>query len=270
MANFDMKDYVTVAERLAAFFEKYPDGSIQSDIIELSDSRVVMRATAYRNPDDSRPSIAHSALNIPGSTPYTRGSEIENAETSAAGRAIALYGFEVKRGVATAEEVRDKQGQAGPPPKPQQTEVLIGELTRTGTIERGDGIGSDLQAHVTPDGHLIGFRLKTARGNIAQVWAEGDISETLFAAASMDVDKLLKEKATVHGLVYDVRQEGRTTFQRMRLKRIEVLGVVIPPNPISPIRPEPETEPLDDDAKKDLEEVSNSLFGEEKFERNPA
>lgn len=149
---------------------------------------------------------------------------------------------------------------APPPPRPQQTEHLIGQLSRTGTIERGDGIGSDLQAHVTPDGHLIGFRLKTSKGNIAQVWAQGDLAETLFAAASMDVEKLLKEKAVCTGLVYDVRQEGRTTFQRMKLSRIEVLGVIIPPAEVTPLRavpdePEPTPLPVEEKAELDALEV---------------
>lgn len=109
MSNFKMDDYVPVNERIEKFLERYPDGSIQSDIVELTGSRVTVKAYAYRTPDDPRPGIGHSSLDIPGSTPFTRGSEVENAETSAWGRAIAALGFEVKRGLASAEEVRNKQ-----------------------------------------------------------------------------------------------------------------------------------------------------------------
>jgi hypothetical protein len=70
---------------------------------------VTVKAYAFRAADDERPGIGHSSLNIPGSTSFTKGSEIENAETSAWGRAIAALGFEVKRGLASAEEVRNKQ-----------------------------------------------------------------------------------------------------------------------------------------------------------------
>lgn len=111
-------DYIQVSERLQAFYAKYPDGSIQSEIVELSDSRVVMRAYAYRNAEDPRPGVGYSSLEIPGRTPYTRGSEIENCETSAWGRAIAALGFEVKRGIASAEEVRNKSG-ADPKHQPE-------------------------------------------------------------------------------------------------------------------------------------------------------
>lgn len=104
-----MKDYVPVNERIEAFYSAFPNGSLQSEIVELTDQRVTVKAYAYRTPDDPRPGIGHSSLNIPGSTPYTKGSEAENAETSAWGRAIAALGFEVKRGIASAEEVRNKQ-----------------------------------------------------------------------------------------------------------------------------------------------------------------
>lgn len=103
-------DYVPVNERIAAFYEKHPEGSLQSTLIELTEKRVVMRGEAYRSPDDQRPGIGFSSLEIPGRTPYTRGSEIENAETSAWGRALAALGFEVKRGIASKEEVENKSG----------------------------------------------------------------------------------------------------------------------------------------------------------------
>ena len=45
---------------------------------------------------------------IPGKTPYTRDSEVENAETSAVGRALAMMGFEVRKGVASRQEVANK------------------------------------------------------------------------------------------------------------------------------------------------------------------
>ena len=111
--GFNMDDYVGVNERIIAFREKYPEGVLQSEIIELSEKRVVIRALAYRTPDDIRPGIGHSALGIPGTTPYTRGSELENAETSAWGRAIAALGFEVKKSVASRNEIESKSGSNG-------------------------------------------------------------------------------------------------------------------------------------------------------------
>jgi hypothetical protein len=115
MAGFNMDDYVPVNERIDAFKTAFPEGSLQSEIVELTETRVTFKAYAYRTPDDPRPGVGHSSLEIPGKTPYTKGSEIENAETSSWGRAIAALGFEVKRGISSREEVRNKQTGQGEP-----------------------------------------------------------------------------------------------------------------------------------------------------------
>ena len=123
MPGFDMKDYVPVNERVEQFYAAFPNGSIQSEIVELTDKRVTVKAFAYRTPDDPRPGIGHSYMTIPGPTSYTKGSEIENAETSAWGRAIAALGFEVKRGIASREEVANKQPSQGTTSRPLSAPV---------------------------------------------------------------------------------------------------------------------------------------------------
>lgn len=109
--GYDISGYIEVNERIQAFKAAHPEGSLQAEIHLLNDSVVVMKASAYRTPDDPRPGVGWSSLQIPGATPFTRGSEIENCETSAWGRAIAALGFEVKRGIATSHEVQMKQQQ---------------------------------------------------------------------------------------------------------------------------------------------------------------
>ncbi len=111
MADYSerMKDYVQVNERIIAFYELHPEGSLQSEIVEFSETRVVVKAYAYRKPGDPLPGIGHSYMAIPGKSTYTIGSELENTETSAWGRALAALGFEVKRGVASRNEIENKR-----------------------------------------------------------------------------------------------------------------------------------------------------------------
>lgn len=123
-------DYVQVNERIEAFYAKFPDGSLQSEIVEMTDSRVTVKAYAYRDRDDTKPAVGHSYLGIPGSTNFTKGSELENAETSAWGRALAALGFEVKRGIASKQEVENKQTPRSPQtpkPAPKKTST-VGDL----------------------------------------------------------------------------------------------------------------------------------------------
>ena len=136
-------DYVDVAERVRQFVEKYPGGSLQSEIVEMSETRVVIRAYAYRDSDDTRPGVGHSQLAIPGRTNFTRGSEIENAETSAWGRALAALGFATKN-IATRDDVEMKQ------------EHRPGPFARTCLVHHGVALRLSARTqrwgHVLPDG----------------------------------------------------------------------------------------------------------------------
>ena len=115
MAYQKNDDYVTVAERIVEFRNKYAEGSLQPwnpaepyriEIINGNPCFVVV-AAAYRTPDDTRPGIGMAYEPVPGSTPFTRGSELQNAETAAWGRAIvAALAADTNKGIASFEEVR--------------------------------------------------------------------------------------------------------------------------------------------------------------------
>jgi len=118
---FDLPlDYIDVATRIVAFREKHPDGALQQvslDFREVAGSWwVIYTAAAYRSPDDARPGHGTAWEPIPGRTPFTKGSEVQNAETAAWGRAIvAVLAGDTKKGVASAEEVRNAQAAQAPP-----------------------------------------------------------------------------------------------------------------------------------------------------------
>ena len=103
------EDYIEVSERLQTFMKQYPEGSLQTEyeMLEVAGQPiVVVKAYAYRTPTDERPGIGHAWEMIPGRTPFTRGSELMNGETSAWGRAMAALGIAVHRGIATGNEIR--------------------------------------------------------------------------------------------------------------------------------------------------------------------
>ena len=191
MSGFNIDDYVTVAERVASFYERYPEGSIQAELIELNETRVVMRAYAYRKPDDERPGIAHSMLGIPGSTPYTRGSELENAETSAVGRAIAMLGFHVKKSLASGDEIRSKGGDTVRADVERHDDGSL-----VGTVQVGDRQSSDFLLRQTPEGSALGFRLRGDKGGIL-VRAIGPLADQLLAHK----DAVVGARVTVWGRV---------------------------------------------------------------------
>jgi hypothetical protein len=115
--SYDLSDYVDVAARLKQFFDKWPNGTMQGHgEFVYEDGKIVgyhYRAEAYRTNDDPRPGVGTAFEPIPGKTPYTKDSEVMNAETSAWGRAIVACGFETKK-IASADEVRARENGENP------------------------------------------------------------------------------------------------------------------------------------------------------------
>lgn len=112
-------DYIDVASRIVEFRTKHPEGSLQQAALDFKEVAgawwVVYTAAAYRSPDDPRPGIGTAWEPVPGKTNFTRDSELQNAETAAWGRAIvAALAADTKRGIASAEEVRNRQEQVDP------------------------------------------------------------------------------------------------------------------------------------------------------------
>ena len=113
-------NYNDVPSRIAEFREKYPKGTLQQLKLEFSEVAgkwwVIYTAAAYRTPDDERPGHGTAWEPVPGKTPYTKDSELQNAETAAWGRAIvAALAADTKRGIASAEEVRNRRADRDAP-----------------------------------------------------------------------------------------------------------------------------------------------------------
>ena len=117
------EDYIPVNERIAAFIAKYPEGSLRPlwpdepyRVLGEGETKwLVYGACAYRHPDDQAPGVGMAWEPVPGRTPYTRGSELMVAETSAWGRALAAIGIATNKSIASAEEVRSARERSGAP-----------------------------------------------------------------------------------------------------------------------------------------------------------
>lgn len=115
---FSLDNYVDVPTRLKAALEKYPDLSIQETapkIVEMPDGKTFLEVTTtiYRSPSDAMPVVVSCWEEYPGTTPYTKGAEQQNASTSGLGRALGMLGFGIKTSIASREEVEKRQPQRG-------------------------------------------------------------------------------------------------------------------------------------------------------------
>ena len=100
-----LKDYIQVNERIQKFWELYPNGRIHNEIVSWQDGILIMRTTVWKDKNDAFPSAVGHAYEKDGSSYINASSILENCETSSAGRATAMLGLEIKRSVASKEEV---------------------------------------------------------------------------------------------------------------------------------------------------------------------
>lgn len=116
--RFNPDEYITVHERIEKFYAKFPQGRILTSIVEHNEETgfILMRAEVYREPEDALPAATGHAYELRSAGHVQAGSYVEVCETSSVGRALALLGFEVRRGVASREEVirGAKKQQASP------------------------------------------------------------------------------------------------------------------------------------------------------------
>lgn len=100
MAAFNPAEYETVAERIKRFYNDYPDGRIVTENLTQQHDRAiatwVVKATIFLNRDDQLNNLAKAtglAFEIDGVGMANKTSALENAETSAIGRALSQAGY---------------------------------------------------------------------------------------------------------------------------------------------------------------------------------
>jgi len=114
--RFDLSKYSTVAERLAQFHKDYPEGRIVTSwenndpIADPSKPQIwVVKAEVFLTADDQRnytPKASGLAFERDGTGGANNTSALENAETSAIGRALMVAGYSMsKDNLASREEI---------------------------------------------------------------------------------------------------------------------------------------------------------------------
>jgi hypothetical protein len=102
---FNLEDYETVEERLIKFWKDHPDGRIDTKIIEASTTRFIVQAYIYRTEVDQHAWSSGLAEETISGRGVNATSALENAETSAIGRALASAGYATKGKRPSREEM---------------------------------------------------------------------------------------------------------------------------------------------------------------------
>ena len=224
--------YVEVKDRIAMFYAAYPDGRlVTAEVRATSDPdgvpRVWVGAHAYRTADDPKPGVGWSWMVLPGSTPYTKGSELENTETSAWGRAIGSLGIGIDKGIASAQEVRAKGGEVRADVERTDDGGLIG------TAEAGDRNTSDFLVRQTPDGSALGFRLRGEKGGIL-VEALGPLADQLHEHKAAVVGKRVTVWGAIASRTFTPKGGKEVTYQVLAAERVRAPGLPDMPTHTAP------------------------------------
>ena len=101
--EFKGKGYAQVNERVKAFRMICPSGTISTEIVDLSDGVVTMKATVLE--EDGTVLATGYAQEKESSSYINKTSFIENCETSAVGRALGFAGIGIDGSMASADEL---------------------------------------------------------------------------------------------------------------------------------------------------------------------
>lgn len=101
------KEYAEVNQRIKAFRMLYPTGTIETKLVSNENGVCIFKAVVgYLNENQNLIILGTgTAYEKEGSSFINKTSYIENAETSAVGRALGMAGFGIDTSIASAEEV---------------------------------------------------------------------------------------------------------------------------------------------------------------------
>jgi hypothetical protein len=130
---FNLDDYEPVDVRTARFWEKYPEGKIETDLVFNDGKTVIFKCSVYRN-DHTLIATGYADETI-SEKGVNRDFHIPNAETSSIGRALAAGGFQAKIGKKPSrEEMTKVQRVAASEPVPNDVWTIndaIGTVAET-------------------------------------------------------------------------------------------------------------------------------------------
>ena len=87
--GFDLSNYETVEQRLVRWWAAYPDGRIQTTMLNYTENVCVFYAQLYAHKEDTHPISTGYAEEVKTDRGVNATSFVENCETSSIGRAIS-------------------------------------------------------------------------------------------------------------------------------------------------------------------------------------
>lgn len=119
------KPYVMVHDRILEFHRLYKNGSISSSHVKEGETWIV-RTTIQPDMENAGRVFTGLAQEVEGDGFINKTSALENAETSAVGRALGMLGIGIIDGIASADEIHKSENRrATMPPVDLKNSVFV-------------------------------------------------------------------------------------------------------------------------------------------------
>jgi hypothetical protein len=122
---FNLSEYTTVRERLIEFWRRYPNGRIETEILEWSDHRFIVAARLYRETTDEKPFSTGLANEVITDRGVNKDFALENGATSALGIACGHANIGIDKHKPSREEMSKVVTQRVAKPSFQDLEASI-------------------------------------------------------------------------------------------------------------------------------------------------
>jgi len=166
MAKFDLSKYATVAERLQMVYAEYPDARMVTENLTTPQDRAVstwvVKASLYLTAGDQANNLAKAtghAFEVDGTGGANQTSALENAESSACGRSMALAGWSGDK-TSLASRTEMEKVESGVTPKPHDVRDLLGEAANLEDVETLRMLYAQAKAADYPKAVLEGIKLR--------------------------------------------------------------------------------------------------------------
>ena len=150
MAMFKLEDYETVEERIRRFYDDNPDGRIVAYELTNKHDRAkgywVVRAQVFLDHEDqhtNNPKATGLAFEVEGTSGANKTSALENAETSAIGRALANAGYSGNKRASREEMEKVARGPVAKAEEPEVPEDFLVKVDASVSLEELKGLWED-------------------------------------------------------------------------------------------------------------------------------